>query len=78
MMQPLLKKLQGAIDKIAAQQELDAVLRRQVLLYQDPTSERVVDITRDVADELGISLSRTPGEPSPTLDQNTAPPGGGQ
>ncbi|MFB6278259.1 MAG: OmpH family outer membrane protein [Salinibacter sp.] len=77
MMQPLLKKLQGAIDKIAAQQELDAVLRRQVLLYQDPTSERVVDITRDVADELGISLSRTPGEPSPTLKQNAAPPGGG-
>lgn len=77
MMQPLLKKLQGAIDKVAAQQELDAVLRRQVLLYQDPTSDRVVDITRTVADELGISLSQTPGEPSPTLEQNPTPPGGG-
>lgn len=77
MMQPLLKKLQGAIDKVAAQQELDAVLRRQVLLYQDATSDQVVDITRNVADELGISLSQTPGEPSPTLEQNPTPPGGG-
>lgn len=77
MMQPLLEKLQAAIDKVAAQQELDAVLRRQVLVYEDQTSDRIVDITRDVASELGISLSRTPGEPAPTLDQGT-PPGGGQ
>lgn len=77
MMQPLLEELQGAIDKVAAQQELDAVLRRQVLLYQDATSDQVVDITRNVADELGISLSQTPGEPSPTLEQNPTPPGGG-
>lgn len=78
LMQPLLEKLQGAIDKVAAQQELDMVLRRQVLLYEDQTSDRIVDITRDVAGELGISLSETPGEPSPTLDQNTPPGGGGQ
>ena len=76
MMQPLLEKLQGAIDKVAAQQELDMVLRRQVLLYEDETSERVADITRDVAGELGISLTQSPGEPSPTPDQN-APPAGG-
>ena len=75
LMQPLLEKLQGAIDKIAAQEELDAVLRRQVLVYEDPTSDRIVDITRDVAGELGISLNQTPGEPSPTLDQNATPPG---
>lgn len=78
MMQPLLEKLQGAIDKVAAQQELDAVLRRQVLVYEDQTSDRIVDITRKVAEELGISLTRTPGEPSPTLDQGTPPGGGGQ
>ena len=78
MMQPLLEELQGAIDKVAAQQELDMVLRREVLLYEDETSEQVVDITRDVAGELGISLTQSPGEPSPTLDQNAPPAGGGQ
>lgn len=77
LMQPLLEKLQGAIDKVAAQQELDMVLRREVLLYEDETSTRVTDITRDVAGELGISLSQTPGEPAPTLNQNAPPPGGG-
>lgn len=75
MMQPLLEQLQAAIDKVAAQQELDAVLRREVLLYEDQTSDRVVDITREVANELDISLSQTPGEPSPTLDQPATPPG---
>ena len=64
MMQPLLEKLQGAIDKVSAQQDLEAVFRREVLLYDDQTSDQVVDITRDVASELGISLSQTPGEPS--------------
>lgn len=77
LMQPLLEKLQGAIDKIAAQQELDAVLRRDVLLYDDQNNDRVVDITRNVAGELGISLTQSPGEPSPTLDQNAPPAGGG-
>jgi hypothetical protein len=37
----------------------------------------VMDITRTVAEELGISLTQSPGEPSPTLDQNTPPPAGG-
>ena len=80
LMQPLLKKLQGAIDKVAAQKELEAVMRQEVLLYDDQTSDRVVDISRDVAQELGISLTQSPGEPSPTVnpDQNTPPPGGGQ
>lgn len=77
MMQPLLEELQAAIDKVAAQQELDAVLQRQVLVYEDQTSDRIVDITRDVAGELGITLSQTPGDPAPTLDQGN-PPGGGQ
>lgn len=77
MMQPLLEKLQGAIDKVSAQQDLEAVFRREVLLYDDQTSDQVVDITRDVASELGISLSQTPGEPSPTLDQQAPPAGGG-
>lgn len=80
LMQPLLKKLQGAIDKVAAQQELEAVMRKQVLLYDDQTSGGVVEISRDVAQELGISLTQSPGEPSPTVpqgQQNTPPPGGG-
>jgi Outer membrane protein (OmpH-like). len=75
LMQPLLKKLQAAIDKIAAQQELEAVMRKQVLLYDDQTSGGVVDITRDVASELGVSLTQSPGEPAPTLNQNQQPPG---
>jgi outer membrane protein len=82
LMQPLLKKLQGAIDKVAAQKELEAVMRQQVLLYDDQTSSGVVNISRDVAQELGISLTQSPGEPSPTVpqgQQNTPPPrGGGQ
>jgi len=79
MMEPLLKKLQGAIDKVAAQQELEAVMRQQVLLYDDQTSDGVVNISQDVAEELGISLTQSPGEPSPTVNQgqNTPPPGGG-
>jgi len=84
LMQPLLKKLQAAIDKVAAQQELEAVMRKQVLLYDDQTSGGVVNITRDVASELGISLTESLGEPAPTLDQNQqapgnqdTPPGGG-
>lgn len=77
LMQPLLKKLQGAIDNVAAQKELDAVLRREILLYDDQTNDRMVDITRDVAEELGISLTQSPGEPSPTLNQNAPPTGGG-
>ena len=86
LMQPLLEKLQAAIDKVAAQQELEAVMRTEVLLYDDQTSDGVVNISREVAQELGISLTQSPGEPSPTLDQNAAPPanqntppgGGGQ
>ena len=79
LMQPLLKKLQGAIDKVAAQQGLEAVMRQQVLLYDDQTSDGVVNISRDVAQELGISLTQSPGEPSPTVNegQNAPPPGGG-
>lgn len=75
LMQPLLKKLQAAIDKVAAQKELEAVLRTEVLLYDDQTSDGVVNISREVAQELGISLTQSPGEPSPTLDQNAPPPG---
>ncbi len=77
LMQPLLEKLQGAIDKVSAQQNLEAVFRSEVLLYDDQTSDQVVDITRDVASELDISLSQTPGEPSPTLDQQVPPGGAG-
>lgn len=79
LMQPLLKKLQGAIDKVAAQRELEAVMRQQVLLYDDQTSDGVVNISRAVAEELGISLTQSPGEPSPTVNQgqNTPPAGGG-
>ncbi|MFB6271268.1 MAG: OmpH family outer membrane protein [Salinibacter sp.] len=77
LMQPLLEELQGAIDNVAAQKELEAVFRRQVLLYDDQTSDQVVDITRAVAGELGISLTQSPGEPSPTLQQNAPPAGGG-
>lgn len=79
LMQPLLEDLQSAIDQVAANQNLEVVMRTQALLYVDQNSDRVVDITRDVAQELGINLDQAPQEPSPTVDPNAGPPeGGGQ
>lgn len=77
LMQPLLEDLQSAIDNVAAQQNLEVVMRTQALLYVDQNSDRVVDITPDVAEQLGINLDQTPQEPAPTVDPNAGPGGGG-
>lgn len=79
LMQPLLENLQNAIDQVANEQNLEVVMRTQALLYVDQNSDQVVDITTDVAQELGISLEQAPEEPAPSVDPNAgAPEGGGQ
>lgn len=64
LMQPLLERVQGAIDKVAQNQGLDLVLRAQVgnqplLLYVN--QDRIVDITVAVARELGLDVDATAG-----------------
>lgn len=78
LMQPLLEDLQSAIDSVAAEQNIDVVMRTQALLYVDQNSQSVVDITQEVAQGLGINLEQAPGEPSPSMDPANAPPTGGQ
>jgi outer membrane protein len=79
LMQPLLEDLQSAIETVAARQDLDMVMRSQALLDVDENSERVVNISPAVAQELGIDLPQTPGEPTPTVDPGPSPTqGGGQ
>lgn len=63
LMQPILDRVQTAIDKVAKAQRLDLVLRSQVgsepvLLYVNENS--VVNITMDVARELGIDVDDEP------------------
>lgn len=63
LMQPLLARVQAAIDKVAQARGLDIVLRSQVgvqpvLLY---VNERTIaNITMDVAKELGIDVDDDP------------------
>lgn len=79
LMQPLLKRLQNAINTVAERQNIDVVMRTQALLYVRENSDQMVDITTDVANELGISLEQAPGQPSPSVNPDAAPtpPGGG-
>ena len=73
LMQPLLEELQTAIDDVAASQSIDVVMRTQALLYVDNNSQNVVDITPDVAQQLGIDLSGTPTAPQPSVDNASSP-----
>jgi outer membrane protein len=80
LMQPLLEELQSAIDSVAAQRNVDVVMRTQALLYVNQDSDNVVDITQDVAQQLGIDLSGTPTQPEPSVNNAnnpTGPTGGG-
>lgn len=78
LMQPLLEDLQSAIETVAAREDLDLVLRSQSLLDVDENSNSVVNISPDVARELGIQLQQSPSEPSPTVEPDApAPQGGG-
>lgn len=80
LMQPLLEDLQGAIESVASQQDIDVVFRSQALLDVDENSSSVVNISPDVAQQLGIQLQQTPGEPAPTVQPSGTPTtqGGGQ
>ncbi len=80
LMQPLLEDLQSAIETVSSEQNLDVVLRSQALLDVDENSSSVVNISPDVAQELGIQLQQAPEEPSPTVQPSGTPStqGGGQ
>lgn len=77
LMQPLLEELQTALNEVAAEQNLDVILRTQALLYVD--EQRVVDVTPEVAERLGIDVSAP--EAGPTVEDvapstNPSPEGG--
>jgi Skp family chaperone for outer membrane proteins len=80
LMQPLLEDLQNAIESVASEQDIDVVLRSQALLDVNENSSSVVNISPDVAQQLGIQLQQTPEEPSPTVQPSSTPTtqGGGQ
>jgi outer membrane protein len=77
LMQPLLEELQTAINDVAAQENIDIVMRTQALLYVDQNSSNVVDITQQVATKLGIDLSGTETQPQPSVENPGTPTGGG-
>lgn len=54
LLQPLLEKLNGAIEAEAQAQSLDLVLSAPAILYVNP--DRIIDITEAVATRLGIPL----------------------
>lgn len=80
LMQPLFEELQTAIQDVAASQNVDVVLRAQSMLWVDPNSSNVVNITADVAQQLGIDLSGTETQPTPSVEDASSPlpSGGGQ
>jgi len=86
LMQPLLEELQGAIETVASEENVDVVLRSQALLDVNESSSSVVNLSPDVAEQLGIQLQQAPSEPSPTVNPGNTPgtqgggagPGGGQ
>jgi Skp family chaperone for outer membrane proteins len=78
LMQPLLEDLQSAIENVASEQNVDVVLRSQALLDVNENSSSVVNLSPDVAQQLGIQLQQAPSEPSPTVNPgNQGAPGGG-
>lgn len=77
LMQPLLGELQTAINDVAEQENIDIVMRTQALLYVNQNSSNVVDITQQVATNLGIDLSGTETQPEPSVQTPSGPTGGG-
>lgn len=55
LVNPLLQRIQQAIDDVAKEKGLDIVLRSPVLLYVDES--KITDISMDVARKLGIDVS---------------------
>ncbi len=74
LMRPLFERLQAAIDTVSKRNGLDLVLPTQVggdpvILYIN--QERIVDITREVATELGIPVdAEAAAAPGNTPDGN--------
>ena len=60
LMDPVLVKVQEAIDQVAAEKGLDLVLRLPALLYAK--DGKVVNITLDVARKLGLSVGSEEAE----------------
>lgn len=54
LLQPILEKINKAITKVAKEKNLEIVLTQQAILYIDEA--KVVNITREVATELGITF----------------------
>jgi len=77
LMQPLLEDLQSAIETVSAEKDLDLVLRSQALLDVDEQSDAVMNISPDVAQQLGIQLQQSTEEPSPTMEPDASPTQGG-
>lgn len=68
LMGPIFERVQTAIDKVSQEKGLDLVLRTQVgaqpvILYVNP--ETMVDITMDVATELGLEVTEGPAAAAP-------------
>jgi len=54
LVQPLLAKVQAAIDEVAKEKQLDIVLRAPGILYVNENT--IVNITPDVAKRLGLNI----------------------
>ncbi|NBC86282.1 MAG: OmpH family outer membrane protein [Bacteroidetes bacterium] len=68
LMQPLLEELQTAISDVSSQQDIDFVVRTEALLYVAENTDSAVDITVDVARQLGIEVPEEGTEPEPSVD----------
>ncbi len=66
LMNPLIERVGNAVDAIAQEKGLDIVLKSPGLLY---VSDRVVDITIDVAKRLGIKVTESDPTASTTPAQ---------
>lgn len=56
LMNPLIEKVQKAVDAVAVEQGLDLVLKSPGILYVNP--DKIVDITNLVAAKLGVDLEK--------------------
>lgn len=57
LMQPLIAKVEAAINEVAQAQGIDIVLRAPSILYVN--EDRIIDITTDVASRLGLEVDET-------------------
>ena len=62
LMNPVITKLQSAIDEVAQNRNLDMVVESRAMLFVSENSDYVVDITPAVADNLGLEPPEGNGE----------------